>query len=66
MDGGEEVTLSLPTWSSTAELAALSRALGGYHIPIDHEVGLRVGRAISEWSWPKYEAYFNGTAVVRP
>jgi hypothetical protein len=64
-DGGEEITLSLPTWSSTAELAALSRALGGYHIPVDNEVGLRIGRAIAEWSWPKYEAYFNGTAVVR-
>lgn len=66
VDGGEEVTLSLPTWSPTTEHAAPSRALAGDHIPIDNEVGLQVGRAISEWSWPKYEAHFNGTAVVRP
>ena len=28
-----EVRLKLPTFSATAEMAALSRALGGYHIP---------------------------------
>lgn len=62
---GEELTLELPTWSATAEMAALSRALGGYHIPIDNDVGLKVGREISVWSWPKYQAYFDGTAKVR-
>lgn len=65
-DGGEEVTLTLPTFSATAEMAALSRALGGYHIPVDNDVGLRVGREIAAWSWPKYQEYFNGTAKVRP
>lgn len=64
-DPGEMETLDLPTWSSTAELAALSRALGGYHIPSDNNVGLRVGRELAVWSWPKYEAYFNGTAKPR-
>ncbi len=64
-DAGEEITLSLPTWSATAEMAALSRALGGYHIPIDNEVGLRVGREIAVWSWPKFESYFDGTAESR-
>lgn len=63
---GEFVMLDLPTWSATAEMAAFSRALGGYHIPIDNHVGLRVGREIAVWSWPKYQAYFNGTAEVRP
>ncbi|MDP1560835.1 MAG: vanadium-dependent haloperoxidase [Pirellulaceae bacterium] len=63
---GEVMTLDLPTWSATAEMAALSRALGGYHIPIDNEVGLRVGRDIANWSWPRYQAYFDGTAKVRP
>ena len=59
---GDEMTLSLPTWSATAEMAAESRALGGYHIPVDNEVGLRVGREIAVWSWPKYQQYFEGTA----
>lgn len=64
-DGGEMMTLDLPTWTATAEMAALSRALGGYHIPIDNNVGLKVGRDIAKWSWPKYQAYFDGTAKVR-
>jgi hypothetical protein len=64
-EAGEYVMLDLPTWSSTAELAALSRALGGYHIPYDNNMGLKVGREIAEWSWPKYQEYFNGTAKVR-
>lgn len=63
--GGEMVTLDLPTWSGTAEMAALSRAMGGYHIPIDNNVGLEVGRKLATWSWPKYQEYFNGTAKVR-
>ncbi len=62
---GELVDLDLPTWSATAEMAALSRALGGYHIPVDNNVGLKVGREIAEWSWPKYQAYFDGTAKPR-
>lgn len=63
---GDYEMLDLPTWSGTAEMAALSRALGGYHIPADNNVGLKVGREIAVWSWPKYQAYFDGTAKVRP
>jgi hypothetical protein len=65
-EGGEEITLTLPTFSATAEMAALSRALGGYHIPVDNDVGLRVGREIASWSWPKYQEYFAGKAKTRP
>lgn len=61
-----EVALDLPTFSATAEMAALSRALGGYHIQVDNHVGLRVGREIAVWSWPRYQQYFDGTAKVRP
>jgi hypothetical protein len=61
-DGGDTTTLDLPTFSATAEMAASSRALGGYHIPIDNEVGLRIGRELAVWSWPRYQAYFDGTA----
>ena len=63
---GDFVLLDLPTWSATAEMAALSRAMGGYHIPVDNNVGLRVGREIATWSWPKYQSCFNGTATVKP
>ena len=64
-DPGEYVELDLPTFSGTAEMAALSRAMGGYHLPIDSEVGLRIGRELAVWSWPKYRALFDGTATVR-
>ncbi len=63
--GGELMTIDLKTWSGTADMAALSRAMGGYHIPIDNDVGLKVGREIAGWSWPKYQEYFDGTANVR-
>ena len=59
---GDEVRLELPTFSATAEMAALSRAMGGYHIPIDNDIGLKVGREIATTTWPKYKAYFDGTA----
>ena len=58
---GKIMTIDMPTWSKTAEMAALSRALGGYHIPYDNDIGLKVGREIASWSWPKYKAYFEGS-----
>jgi hypothetical protein len=60
-----EVRLRLPTFSATAEMAALSRCMGGYHIATDNVVGLEVGRAIGSYSWPRYQAYFNGSATIR-
>lgn len=59
------MTLDLPTVSATAEMAAVSRAMGGYHIPVDNDVGLRAGRENGAWSWPRYQAYFDGIATVR-
>ena len=60
-----DVRLKLPTFSATAEMAALSRAMGGYHIPTDNVVGLDVGRRLAAWSWTRYQAYFEGTARPR-
>ena len=62
----KEVRLSLPTFTATAEMAAMSRLLGGYHVRVDNEEGLVLGRKIAMESWPKYRAYFEGTARVRP
>jgi hypothetical protein len=58
----KEVRLSLPTFTATAEMAAISRMWGGYHIRTDNEEGLILGRRIAAYCWPKYQAYFNGTA----
>jgi hypothetical protein len=57
-----DVALALPTFTATAEMAAVSRLWGGYHIRTDNEVGLVQGRKVAEFSWPKYQEYFNGTA----
>jgi hypothetical protein len=60
-----DVALAMPTFTATAEMAAVSRLWGGYHIRTDNDVGLVQGRKVAEYSWPKYIAYFNGTAKPR-
>ncbi len=60
-----DVALALPTFSATAEMAAISRLWGGYHIRTDNEVGLVQGRKIAEYEWPIIQEYFNGTAKPR-
>ncbi|HUS66880.1 MAG TPA: vanadium-dependent haloperoxidase [Kofleriaceae bacterium] len=59
-----EVELLLPTFTATAEMAGLSRIMGGYHIRADNVEGLKLGRAVATYSWPKYQAYFDGTAAA--
>jgi hypothetical protein len=56
----KEIALKLPTFTSVAEMAAVSRLWGGYHIRTDNNAGLILGRSIAMYSWPKYQAYFNG------
>lgn len=60
-----DVALQLPTFSATAEMAGLSRVLGGYHIQSDNTAGLKLGRQVAEHIWPKTKAYFDGTAKVK-
>jgi hypothetical protein len=55
------ITIKLPTFSETAELAGLSRVLGGYHIQADNVAGLKLGRQVAEHDWPQIRAYFDGT-----
>lgn len=55
-----DVALQMPTFSETAEMAALSRLMGGYHIRTDNEVGVEVGRKVGKHLWPKFEALFSG------
>jgi hypothetical protein len=56
------VVLKLPTFTATAEMAATSRMLGGYHVRTDNEVGLKTGQKIGEYLWPILKSYFDGTA----
>lgn len=58
-----EIVLLHPTFSQCAEMAGISRIMGGYHIESDNVEGLAMGRTIATYSWPKYQAWFNGTAA---
>ncbi len=60
-----DVRLRMPTFSETANMAGLSRVLGGYHIQSDNIEGLRLGRRVASYSWPVMQTYFDGTAKVR-
>ncbi|NBC24896.1 MAG: phosphatase PAP2 family protein [Bacteroidetes bacterium] len=43
----DSVTLHFPTFTETAEMAGISRVLGGYHIQADNIEGLRLGRQVA-------------------
>ena len=60
-----DVALKLPTFTATAEMAGISRVMGGYHIQADNVDGLKLGRKVAEYDWPKIKAYFDGTAGGR-
>jgi hypothetical protein len=57
-----EVALDLPTFTATAEMAGISRVMGGYHIQADNVAGLELGRKVATYVFPKTRAYFDGTA----
>lgn len=58
---GDPVSLPLPTFSASAELAGISRVLGGYHIQTDNIEGLKMGRSVATWDWKIIQTYFDGT-----
>jgi hypothetical protein len=60
-----DVVLALPTFSATAKMAGISRVMGGYHIQSDNVGGLKLGRKVADYTWPRMKDYFNGTAVCR-
>jgi hypothetical protein len=60
-----DVGLKLPTFSATAEMAGISRVMGGYHIQSDNIEGLKLGRKIAEFVWPIIQSYFDGTIKDR-
>jgi hypothetical protein len=64
---GEELTcdvrLPLRTFTEVAELAGISRVLGGYHIQADNVAGLELGRKVARHLFPKVRGYVEGRAV---
>ncbi len=60
-----DVALKLPTFSATAEMAGISRIMGGYHIQADNVEGLKMGRRVADYNWPLTKAYFDGTVATK-
>ena len=56
---GDTVTLKFPTFTETADMAGISRVLGGYHIQADNVAGLELGRAVARNAWKFYKKHVN-------
>ena len=54
---GKKVTLHFPTFTETAEMAGISRVLGGYHIQSDNIAGLELGRNVAHEDWKFYQKH---------
>ncbi|QBA63718.1 vanadium-dependent haloperoxidase [Muriicola soli] len=51
---GDTVVLEFPTFTKTAEMAGISRVMGGYHIQADNVAGLQLGRDVAHEVWKFY------------
>ncbi len=56
-DLGDTVVLEFPTFTKTAEMAGMSRVMGGYHIQADNVAGLALGRNVAREIWNFYQAH---------
>lgn len=54
---GGSITLKFPTFTETAEMAGISRVLGGYHIQADNVAGLELGRNVAKEVWKFYKEH---------
>ena len=54
---GDTITLKFPTFTETAEMAGISRVLGGYHIQADNVAGLELGRNVAKEVWKFYKVH---------
>ncbi len=54
---GDTVVLKFPTFTETAEMAGISRVLGGYHIQADNVAGLELGRDVAREVWTFYKKH---------
>jgi len=57
-----DIMLPIPSFSAAAEMAGISRVMGGYHIQADNVAGLKLGRDVANYIWPKIQQYIDGTA----
>jgi hypothetical protein len=62
---GDTVLLRFPTFTETANMAGMSRVLGGYHIQADNVEGLALGRKVAGVVWGKYLATVGGEVGIK-
>jgi hypothetical protein len=60
-----DVALPMLTFSAAADMAGISRIMGGYHIQADNVEGLKLGRTLADFEWPRIQSYFDGTAKTQ-
>ncbi len=58
---GDTVTLHFPTFTKAADMAGISRVLGGYHIQADNVAGLELGRDVAHRVWKMYQKHVGDT-----
>ena len=54
---GDTILLEFPTFTKTAEMAGISRVLGGYHIQSDNIAGLKLGKDVAKEAWKFYNKH---------
>lgn len=54
---GDTIILEFPTFTEAANMAGMSRVLGGYHIQADNVAGLELGRNVAKESWKFYQKH---------
>tara|TARA_R110002072_G_scaffold17997_4_gene67634 strand:+ start:3911 stop:5404 length:1494 start_codon:yes stop_codon:yes gene_type:complete len=54
---GDTVVLEFPTFTETAEMAGISRVMGGYHIQADNIAGLKLGRDLAHEVFAFYKKH---------
>jgi hypothetical protein len=60
---GEKVTLNFTTFTETANMAGISRVLGGYHIQVDNIEGLKLGRNVAHEDWKFYNKHIGSNIM---
>jgi hypothetical protein len=59
---GEPVTIKFPTFTEAADMAGMSRVMGGYHIQADNVAGLKLGRDVATETWKFYNKHLGNSA----
>lgn len=60
---GKTVVLNFTTFTETANMAGISRVMGGYHIQADNVEGLKLGRNVAHHNWKFYNTHIGNKSI---